>query len=76
MEKELKEYKKALFGIYKEDGREEDAFIDDCFLHIVRNGLRFTFYNGQVEKEVESLPIFGKQEHLNKAIEVVEELLR
>ena len=72
---ELRKWKKSLFKIYSEPEREDDAFIDDNSLHVRRDGLRFVFYNGQVEKEDEDLPIFNRKSHLKKAVEVVEDLL-
>lgn len=72
---ELRKWKKSLFGVIKEPEQEDEEFLDDNALHIVRNGLRFVFYNGQVEREVEDLPIFKRQYHLKRAVEVVEDLL-
>jgi len=38
---------KGFDEIYLDDRGYNDAFEDDCFIHIVRNGFRIVFYNGQ-----------------------------
>jgi hypothetical protein len=40
---------KGFDNVYPDDSRKgyNDAFEDDCFIHIVRNGYRIVFYNGQ-----------------------------
>ena len=72
---ELRKWKKSLFGIIQEPEQEDEEVIDDNSLHVRRDGLRFVFYNGQIEKEDEDLPIFNRKSHLKKAVEVVEDLL-
>ena len=72
---ELRKWKKSLFGVIKEPEQEDEEVIDDNSLHVRRDGLRFVFSNGQIQKLDEDLPIFNRQSHLKKAVEVVEDLL-
>lgn len=37
--------------VYK-DNRSDEAFEYDCFIHVVRNGLRFSFYYAYKEKDI------------------------
>ena len=69
-----KDLRKCLFAVYREN-RIDDEFEDDCFLHIVRSGVRFAFYNGQGtgDKDFEDLPVLDCS-HLHIAVKVVEEL--
>ena len=72
---ELRKWRKSLFVVIKEPEQEDDAFIDDNSIHVRRDGLRFVFSNGQIQKLDEDLPIFNRKSHLKKAVEVVENLL-
>ncbi len=58
----------AFDKVYKEEGRTDEAFEDDGFIHVVRNGLRFSFYNGQ---EKDAL----KDKDIPRLVKVVEKAI-